>query len=355
MYRTNESETVASPLGLPHDELRVVRGRRSGVTIAVAVHSTVAGPAIGGCRLKTYGDWREGVEDVLRLSEAMSMKCALAGLPHGGGKTVAMLSEPLEPARRADLISDIGDLVGALRGRYITGPDIGTTPEDMEVIHAATGGAAFCRPEASGGSGNSSVATARGVLASLRVAVEDTFKQPSAASLRVGVIGYGHVGSLIANALVAEGATVTVHDANADLRTAVESSGAAWWPTGSIEEELDVLIPAATGGLLTPDSAASCGARLIVGPANNQITEDRVDQILHDHGVRWVPDVLASGGGIIHAVSRERLGLSVTQANARVDAIGETTAELFTQMELSGSTPLEAARVVADQRLRSAA
>lgn len=283
------------------------------------------------------------------------MKCALAGLPHGGGKTVAMLSETLEPARRADLISDIGDLVGAFGGRYVTGPDIGTTPEDMETIHAATGGAAFCRPAVSGGSGNSSVATARGVLASLRVAVEHTFKQPSVAGLRVGVIGYGHVGSLIANALVSEGAVVSVHDANGDLRGAVEASGAAWWPTGSIEEELDVLVPAATGGLLTPATSVSCGARLVVGPANNQITEDRVDQILYGRGVRWVPDVLASGGGITHAVSRERLGLTETQTNARVDAIGETTTELFTQMELDGLTPLQAARVIARQRLRSAA
>jgi glutamate dehydrogenase/leucine dehydrogenase len=337
-----------------HEELRVIRGRRTGITIAVALHSTAAGPATGGCRIKSYGDWRECLDDALRLSAAMTAKCALGGLPHGGGKTVAMLTESLGRARRVDLIRDIGDVISSFDGRYITGPDIGTSPADMEILYAQTGGAAYCRPEASGGSGNSSTATARGVLAALRAAVEHTFQQRTTAGLRVGVIGYGHVGSLIANTLVAEGATVLVHDVDTDLRPDVEAAGAAWWHTLSLVEELDVLVPAATGDVLTPDSAATCGSRLIVGPANNQLIDDETDEVLHQRGVTWIPDVVASAGGVIYAVARESLHLDEGRANARVDAIGATVSELFVEMAHHGCTPLQAARRIADRRIGGA-
>jgi glutamate dehydrogenase/leucine dehydrogenase len=155
-----------------HEEVRVVRGSRTGVPIAIGIHSTKRGPAIGGCRIKPYSTWHEGLADVLRLSRAMTLKCALADLPHGGGKTVAIVPEgPLAPARRGELIVDIAERIAQLEGRYVTGPDIGSGPADMAVIHSRAHGWAFCRPEDQGGSGDSSPATARGVVAALTAAV----------------------------------------------------------------------------------------------------------------------------------------------------------------------------------------
>ena len=339
----------------PHEELRIVRGSRSGVPIAVAIHSTAAGPATGGCRIKPYPTWQQAIDDVLQLSEAMTTKCALAGLPHGGGKAVAMLPADTQPVARAGLIADIADVVASFQGRYIIGPDIGTGPDDMAAIHAAAGGWAYCRPESAGGSGNSSLPTARGVLASLGVAVERVFKQVGAAGLRAGVIGYGHVGSLVANALALGGADVWVYDVNESVAPDVDTAGMTWWSQPSLADELDILVPAAAGGLLTPSTAETCGAGLIVGPANNQITGDRVDEILHHRGITWVPDVLASGGGVAYAVSRETLGLNEADSNARVDAIGQTTTALFAQMDQDNSTPLKAARRLAARRIVGAA
>ncbi|MDX6681436.1 MAG: leucine dehydrogenase, partial [Solirubrobacteraceae bacterium] len=62
------------------------RGARSGLFTMVAVHSTVRGPALGGCRMWHYDDARAAMRDVLRLSRAMTFKSAVAGLPLGGGK-----------------------------------------------------------------------------------------------------------------------------------------------------------------------------------------------------------------------------------------------------------------------------
>ncbi|MEV5502990.1 Glu/Leu/Phe/Val dehydrogenase dimerization domain-containing protein [Nonomuraea fuscirosea] len=71
------------------------------------MHSAARGPAIGGCRIKPYRSVGDGVADALRLSRAMTLKCGLAELPHGGGKSVVVLGDaPLTPPVRENLVLD---------------------------------------------------------------------------------------------------------------------------------------------------------------------------------------------------------------------------------------------------------
>ena len=115
------------------------RGRRSGLFTFVAMHSTVRGPALGGCRMWIYEDSRAALRDALRLSRAMTFKAAVANLPLGGGKGVIMVpaAGALTRARRHAALLDFGDTVEALAGRYITAEDVGTSSRDMGVIVAA--------------------------------------------------------------------------------------------------------------------------------------------------------------------------------------------------------------------------
>jgi glutamate dehydrogenase/leucine dehydrogenase len=64
---------------LDHEELVVRRGRRTGLYVVVAVHSTALGPALGGARLWHYRTPGDAIADALRLSEAMTFKAAAAG------------------------------------------------------------------------------------------------------------------------------------------------------------------------------------------------------------------------------------------------------------------------------------
>src|SRR5690349_17703511 len=114
-------------------ELVVRRGRRSGVTTMVAVHSRTRGPAVGGCRFKVYPAVIDAIDDVLRLSAAMTRKCAVAGLDFGGGKSVVALDTVPTPAQRRDILLDHADLIASLDGAYLAGPDVGTGPDDMLV------------------------------------------------------------------------------------------------------------------------------------------------------------------------------------------------------------------------------
>src|SRR3712207_1559912 len=128
---------VATP---DHEEIIIRRGARSGIFTIVAVHSTVRGPALRGCRLWSYGAARAGNRDSMRLSEGMTYKAAVADLPLGGGKGVIMVppGERLEGERRRDALHDFADNVNRADGRYLTAEDVGISDDDVAVMAEVT-------------------------------------------------------------------------------------------------------------------------------------------------------------------------------------------------------------------------
>ncbi|WIY06733.1 Glu/Leu/Phe/Val dehydrogenase dimerization domain-containing protein [Amycolatopsis mongoliensis] len=336
-----------------HEQLVARRGRRSGVTTMVAIHSTALGPAVGGCRLKPYADLTRAVDDVLRLSAAMTAKCAVAGLAFGGGKSVIAL-EPgrvLSPEERRDVLLDHADLVAEFGGTYLAGPDVGTGPADMLVLREVSA-FAFCTPESAGGTGSSSGPTAVGVLAALRAALGS----PDMTGRRVVISGYGSVGAHLAASLHASGADVVVSDIDPAKRADAESGGLTWVePEKALTLTADVVIPAAIGGVLSPETVARLDTPLVVGPANNQLTDDAVADDLAARGVLWVPDYVASAGGILYTLSREAEGLDHDAALARVETIERTVEDLLKAAQANATTPLHEAAALAGRRLTSGA
>jgi leucine dehydrogenase len=330
-----------------HEDLVVRRGRRSGVTTMIAAHSRVLGPAIGGCRMKAYPRFQDAVDDVLRLSKAMTYKCAAAGVRFGGGKSVIALDRALSPEDRRAVLLDHADLIASLGGSYLAGPDVGTGPEDMLVLREK-GPYAFCVPEQYGGSGSSSGPTAVGVLAALRAGARAVFGDESMAGRRVVISGLGAVGAHLAASLAQAGAHLTVSDVDESKRRSAADSGFEWAdPDKAMEIPTDVLIPAAIGGVLNPDVVARLDAPLIVGPANNQLIDDSVADLLAERGAVWVPDFVANAGGIVYTLAREVDGLDHAAATARVEGIEQTVDNL-----LSGDgSPLGEAVKLAEGRL----
>ncbi|GLY34112.1 leucine dehydrogenase [Amycolatopsis sp. NBRC 101858] len=319
----------------------------------VAIHSSALGPAVGGCRLKPYAGLTEAVDDVLRLSAAMTAKCAVAGLAFGGGKSVIAL-EPgraLSPAERRDVLLDHADLVAEFGGGYLAGPDVGTGPADMLVLREVSA-FAFCTPESAGGTGSSSGPTAAGVLAALRGALGS----PDVTGRRVVISGYGSVGAHLAASLRQAGADVVVSDIDPAKRADAERGGLGWVePEKALTLTADVVIPAAVGGVLSPETVARLDTPLVVGPANNQLTEDAVADDLAARGVLWVPDYVASAGGILYTLSREAEGLDHEAALARVETIEKTVTDLLEAAKANATTPLREAAALAERRLTSGA
>ena len=339
-----------------HEHVAMVTGRRSGLLVIVAVHSTALGQAAGGCRMWHYPDWQDALADALRLSTAMTLKCALADLPHGGGKSVIALPPDtvLDPDRRRAVFLDLGDLVDTFGGDFRMGEDVGTTANDMLIARERTA-YAYCLPTSHGGIGEPSEPTAAGVHAAIRVTCDRLFGSPALAGRRFTIIGVGQVGSRIAKRLAADGAQLLLSDIDPAKRAMADALGAAWAEPGdALTAKTEVLVPAALGGLLTEDVAGALKCRAIVGPANNQLAHETVAERLADHSILWSPDFLVNAGGVIYGVTVELAGGSAEEAMAKVGAIGGTLSQIYELAEAKGVTPFAAARRLADERVETA-
>lgn len=306
----------------PPEHVVLRRGPLSGLPIVVAVDSTARGPAIGGCRMVTYPDWRDGLADAVRLAAAMTEKCTWAGLPHGGGKTVVALppGTALGAAGRRDALLDVGTVIEGLGGIYATGPDVGTGPDDMAVIGERTRHV-FCRPVEAGGSGDSSEHTALGVLSALQALCAYRFGSADLSRRSFAVLGLGRVGGHVLRMLMEAGATAVASDID-ESRPAYGATRTD--PDSCLTAEVDVLVPAALGGVLTAESVPRLRCAAIAGPANNQLDTPATADLLRRRGIVWAPDVVVSAGGIIHATEVELRGATPAQADDRVRAIGTT-------------------------------
>jgi leucine dehydrogenase len=333
----------------------VRRGRRSGLFTFVAVHSTVRGPSLGGCRMWSYDDTGEALRDVLRLSRSMTYKAAVADLPLGGGKGVIMMPShgPLATERRHAALLDFADTVEALAGRYITAEDVGTSSREMAVIAERTRhvvGLARSR----GGSGDPSPVTALGVEYAIRACCERVFSTGSLRDRTICVIGLGHVGSRLAKLCHRAGAKLAVSDVDSSRRRLAEQLSARWIPPErAIEADVEILAPCALGGLFDDESVPRLRCRIVAGAANNQLAGDRVADMLSTKGVLWAPDFVVNAGGLIN-IAEELRGYDAAAARKRVRGIADTLRRIFDDAESMSATPLTAAMELARRRLAAA-
>lgn len=336
-----------------HERVEVITGRRSGLFIAVALHSSVLGSALGGARLWTYDHWNDALADALRLSAAMTLKNAAAGLDAGGGKSVIRL-EPgmqLDAERRRAAFLDLGDAVESLHGLYRTAEDVGSTTDDMLTVSERTEHVVGL-PDAVGGSGEPAGPTSLGVYESLRATLERVAGTSDVAGRRITIAGLGQVGSRLAVRLAAEGAALTVTDVNPAKRDLALELGAAWAEPGT--EHLipaDVFVPAGIGGVLTDEIIDALDAKAVCGPANNPLAAHEGADRLAARGILYAPDFVVNAGGVIYLdLEAKKIGTRA-EIMDRVSAIGDTVRRVFDEAERRSVTPLEAAEGIAAERL----
>ena len=346
--------TAVQPVPIDHEELVVRRGVRSGVEMAIAVHSTVLGPALGGLRIWEYASTSDGVRDALRLSRAMTMKAAVAGLDCGGGKGVICASPSmLFASRRRETLLDFGDLVESLGGRYATAEDVGSGASDMATIAERTEHVAGL-PVESGGSGDPSPYTAQGVEAAMRACARRLWGSGDLAGMRVAIVGVGHVGSALARRLAGQGAELIIADVVASRAALATELGGRWvTPEEALAADCEILAPCALGGAIGEDTIERLRCAAICGAANNQLEGESMAERLAARGILFAPDFVANAGGLISVYHGLRDG-GAGETGALVDRIEDAMAAVFTEATATGVTPLEAAAVVAERRLAAA-
>jgi leucine dehydrogenase len=346
MSATVEREAEQSVLQSDYEDVRVRRGRRSGLTMTVAVHRTVAGRALGGCRMQRYASPDDAVRDAERLARTMTLKAAISGLRLGGAKGVIALPPdgPVDEQLRRHALRDFAELVESFDGSYIAGQDAGTSAEDIAYMAAFTphvGG----RSIADGGCGDPSPYTAHGVEVAIRSSVGG-----SLADRHVVVVGLGHVGGDLAQRLHRAGARLTVSDVDASKRALASRLSASWVsPEHAYETEADVLAPCALGGVLDAHTVAALRVAVVCGAANNQLARESVADALRDHGVVWAPDFVINAGGLI-AVADEAHGFDRARVERAIEGIGETLQEIYARAAAADTNTLIAAQELAAER-----
>jgi len=330
--------------------------RPSRAWILIAVHSTRLGPATGGTRLRPYPSLESALADVLKLAKGMTYKYAVPGMPRGGGKAVIFTPPDLDPVRRTGLLRRYGELLHRLGGYFQTGPDVGTTPEDMDTIAETGAPHVFCRTPAAGGAGSSGPLTALGVFTGIQVACEYLFSSPSLAGRRVLVQGLGSVGEKLVELLALAGARVAFSEVDDRLVDRYGGDhGMEFVPPDSVyAEPCDVYSPCALGGVLNDDTIPRLNCRIVAGGANNQLARPEAIEALRERGILYLPDYVVNVGGAMGITGMEALGWTQDEAKKQVEAgVRNALRRILELADADDISPEAAARRIAEKHLSS--
>jgi leucine dehydrogenase len=336
-----------------HEQVAICHDRDSGLRAIIAVHDTTLGPGLGGIRMWTYPSDDAAMLDVLRLSEGMTYKNSLAGLPLGGGKTV-VVGDPRTDKTPAKFVA-LGGFIERLNGSYLAAEDVGTTTDDAELVATRTQHITGL-PVARGGSGDPSPMTAWGVVCGIRAALaEARGGDGSLEGVHVAVQGLGHVGADVARHLLDAGARVTVADIYADRVAPLAELGAEEAPPDAVHAvECDVLSPCALGAGINGTTLPELRCRIIAGAANNQLADETMGDELQARGILYAPDFAINAGGVINIGEELQGPYNADRARRSVERIGDTLAAVFERARETGVSTHTAALAMARERIDAA-
>jgi glutamate dehydrogenase (NAD(P)+) len=307
--------TVHFPVKMDDGSVQVYTGFR-------IQHNLGRGPAKGGIRYHQ----NVSLDEVKALAMWMTWKCAVVGIPYGGGKGGVIvdpkkLSQKELEALSRRFFTEIEVLVGPERD--IPAPDVNTNAQvmawfmDTYSMHQGytVPGVVTGKPISLGGSEGRNEATARGTVYCIVEAARHLGIELNKA--KVAIQGFGNAGSIAATLIGEEGATVVavsdstggIHNPNGlDIKRVVgwkKEHGTVQGFPGSkditnaevLEVDCDILIPAALENQITERNAGNVKARLIAEAANGPTTPE-ADRILFKNSKFMIPDILCNAGGV---------------------------------------------------------
>ncbi len=339
-----------------HEELIFCNDDEIGLKAIIAIHNTVLGPALGGCRMFPYETFEDALEDAVRLARGMTYKASVAGLNLGGGKSVIIADPKLvkeDPIKQELLFRSFGRFIQGLGGRYITAEDVGTSVEDMELISMETDFVTGI-PMALGGSGDPSPITAFGIFRGMQACAHKVFDSPSLKGLKILVQGIGHVGRYLTARLCEEGAEVFVFDIDEEKVNSILEKHEGVKPVEKAAVysfEADIYAPCALGSTINDDTIDQFKFKIIAGAANNQLAiEEKHGRLLLDKGIIYAPDFVINSGGLINVYS-ELEGYNKERALGKARRIYDVVAKVLDVAENENIPSYLAANKLAEERI----
>lgn len=357
-------------------------------------HDNTRGPTKGGIRFHPEVD----LDEVQALAFWMTCKCAVVGIPYGGAKGGVSVDpkslSPLELERLSrGFVQRMADVIGP--DRDIPAPDVYTNARIMgwmmdeysKLQRRHSPAVITGKPIALGGSRGRESATGRGAYLCIRELARKRGWNPE--TITVAIQGFGNAGQHVGQLLHDDGyKIVAVSDSKGgihrpegfDLPSIIQTKNQsrqlkAVYCEGSVcqevdaraisneellELEVDLLIPAALGDVITADNASRIAADVIVEVANGPLTSE-ADQIIAERdGTLVLPDILANAGGVTVSYfewvqNREGFYWDEDEVHRRLEGImTQSFHEVYDTMEREQIDMRTAAYVVALRRIGEA-
>jgi len=309
---------VNFPVRMDSGEIKMFSGYR-------VQHSNLRGPFKGGIRYHLGTDMAE----VSELAFWMAIKCAVVGIPYGGGKGGVTVNPKILSLKELEKITRaytraIADIIGPQKD--IPAPDVYTDARVMswiyeeysKIVGKKTPAVVTGKPIKLGGSLGRDVATALGGVYVLEEIVK--LQNWQSKKLSAAIQGFGNAGMNAALLLAERGYKIlAVADSQAailcqnaqrgfNIKSLIEfkqrTGSVKNFPSSKIISQkdlicspVDILVPAALGGLITKDDAKKIKAKVILELANGPLREG-TDEVLDKRKIIVLPDILANAGGV---------------------------------------------------------
>lgn len=323
----------------------------AGLLAVIAIHSTRLGPALGGCRMWSYGSESDAVADAVRLARGMTYKAAVFGLPYGGGKAVIVGNPSTDKSE--DKFRALGRFIERLQGRYITGMDLGTTVRDMDWIRLETTHVTDTTGTVMATGDFTAEMTAYGVYLGMKASAHFALGNGELKGRAVAVQGLGKVGFLLCGMLKDAGAQLIVTDIDdAQVARTVKTFHARAVPPDAIYgEPCDIFAPCALGGIVNDATIPQLRCAIVAGSANNQLLEEaRHGEELEQRGLLYAPDFVINAGGLI-ITACELQGMTVADMKRNVERIYGMLLKLYAYARQAGIPAHLAANRFAEEAL----
>lgn len=310
-----------------HEKVLFFEDKKAKFEAIIAIHNSNLGSALGGIRYYPYIEKNQALQDVLRLSEAMSYKSALANLNLGGGKMVVFQKENQDFKL---ILEKIGLAIDTLKGSYFGAEDIGINTESIGKISEKTNFVTG-KPDFLNGSGNPAPFTALGIFLGIKACLNFNFKSDSLRNFNVLVEGIGQVGSALIEHLVQENAQIYVKDLDQNKIKKLQKK----YPeikNFDLEkpQKLDLYSPCALGASVNPKNIANLQPKMIIGGANNQLFTEDFAEVLLDKKIIYLPDFLVNAGGVINCAEElNKNGYHPENVIKKVNFIYEKSLEIL--------------------------
>lgn len=313
---------------------------KSGLKSFVAIHNKYENiPSFGATRIWRYNDEKSAIDEAVRLSNLMSYKSALGGLPCGGAK--AVIIDNFKDKKLA--LKAYAQKVNILNGSFVTGADVGVSMQDvvgMKNISRYMVGTKV----------DPAKYTVDGMILALKVALKYKFKSENF-SRTYAIQGMGKIGYGFMERIYSEAQDICISDIDQSLLKNIVKD----YPKVKIVDskkitnvKADIFSPCALSDVINKNNISNLNFEIIIGGANCQLENNDLADDLFNKNILYIPDYVANAGGVISVFSEYENIVSDKKISQKIKIIENNVEKIIFLSNKKGVSTLRISNKMAE-------